>query len=74
MATMVSVICACGCGKKFEARAADVNRGWGKYFDKSHKATAQERRTGQHAAHKARIERCDNDFDFDPSWDAHKSY
>ena len=67
MATMVKVTCACGCGKSFESRAADVKRGWGKYYDKSHKAVAQERRTGQHAAHKARMHRIDED-DIDGDW------
>ena len=33
--------CACGCGEQFEARTADVNRGWGKYFSKSCKAKHQ---------------------------------
>lgn len=29
-------------------RSADVKRGWGKYYSKSCKAIAQERRTGQY--------------------------
>ena len=49
MARMVEIICACGCGRKKMVRAVDVRRGWGKYFSKSCKAIAQERRTGQYA-------------------------
>jgi hypothetical protein len=47
--SMVRVICAnkrCGC--EFEARQADINRGWGKYCSKSCKAVKQEKRTGQY--------------------------
>jgi hypothetical protein len=54
MAKMVTIKCACGCGKEREVRQADVNRGWGKYFNKSHKAKHQERRTGQYAAYMRR--------------------
>lgn len=56
MAAMVDVKCK-GCGIIFQARVADVKRGWGKFHNKSCKATVQEQRTGQHAAHKARKER-----------------
>ena len=56
---MPQIVCECGCGKSKEVRQADINRGWGKYFSKSCKAKAQERRTGQN---KAYIERqIDND-------------
>lgn len=48
MASMTEITCHCGCGRKREVRTADVNRGWGKYFSKSCKAKAQERRTGQY--------------------------
>lgn len=48
MATMIDRVCACGCGEKFQARKADVKRGWGKFLNKSHKAREQERRTGQY--------------------------
>lgn len=40
------------CGAPFEARVADRKRGWARYCSKSCKAIKQERRTGQHAAHK----------------------
>lgn len=44
MPTMVKVKCANKkCGKEFEARAADVNRGWGKFCSKSCKAIKQGR-------------------------------
>lgn len=42
MAAMVQQVC--WCGKKFEARAADVNRGWGKSCCKKHAARARERK------------------------------
>lgn len=51
---VVERTCACGCKEKFFPRIADVNRGWGLYINKSHKAKAQERRTGQHAAYTER--------------------
>jgi hypothetical protein len=64
--TTVTVTCACGCGQKFEARVADRQRGWGCYLNKSHKAKAQERRTGQHRAYLERAERRDEGgFDAD---------
>ena len=34
----------CWCGKKFNARAADVKRGWAKACCKSHAAHAREKR------------------------------
>jgi len=40
------VICKC-CKQEFEARVADIKRGWGKFCSKSCKALKQERRTGQ---------------------------
>jgi len=48
MAKMVEVKCK-NCRKKFEARSADVKRGWGKFCSKSCKAKEQEKRTGQYA-------------------------
>jgi len=72
----VTVTCVCGCCKTFEARTADVKRGWGKYFNKSHKAIAQEARTGQHAAFKTRAGnglRAPYEADYEGGgWDAHK--
>jgi len=52
------------CGKLFQARAADVARGWGLFCSKRCKAIAQERRTGQNAAY---LERRDSDLD-DDNW------
>lgn len=47
---MVDRICANrSCRKQFQARAADVKRGWGRFCCKSCKAIAQEARTGQYA-------------------------
>jgi endogenous inhibitor of DNA gyrase (YacG/DUF329 family) len=45
--------CQC-CGKEFEAKAADVKRGWAKFCSKSCKAIRQEQRTGAHRAHSQR--------------------
>lgn len=36
-----TVTVTCPCGKKFEARTADVKRGWGKFCSKSCKASGQ---------------------------------
>lgn len=51
---MVARICK-RCGDPFQAREADVARGWGKFCSKSCKAIKQEQRTGQCAAHFARV-------------------
>lgn len=68
---MVERKCKC-CRKPFQARAADVKRGWGLFCSKSCKAIKQEQRTGQFAAHiRGGIARSDFD-EFDPSWDSHK--
>ena len=61
MTKMVTITCACGCGKQREVRQADVDRGWGKYLNKSHKARHQEQRTGQYAAYLNREEHRDDD-------------
>lgn len=37
------------CKTSFQAREADVKRGWGKFCSKSCKAVKQEARTGQYA-------------------------
>lgn len=37
------------CKKPFQAKAADVKRGWGLFCSKQCKAKEQERRTHQHA-------------------------
>lgn len=53
MATMVEQICHCG--KKFQARAADVKRGWGKCCSKSCAAHIREYkldRNGYRSMHK----------------------
>lgn len=47
------------CKKKFFARSADVNRGWGIFCSRSCKAKEQERRTGQHAQY---LDDCTTDF------------
>lgn len=41
-----AVKCKC-CKVEFQARVADIKRGWGKFCSKSCKATYQEVKTGQ---------------------------
>lgn len=43
---MVDKICACGCGRKFQAREADVKRGWGRFASKSCAAIFKDKKTG----------------------------
>ncbi len=42
------------CKEPFEARVADIKRGWGKFCSKSCKAVDQEKRTGAYAAYRDR--------------------
>lgn len=42
------------CKTKFQARSADVKRGWALFCSKSCKAMKQEKRTGQHRAFQER--------------------
>jgi hypothetical protein len=69
MPTMKEITCKCGCGRKKMVRQADINRGWGKFYDKSCKAREQERRTGQNRKYHLRKNALMN---HDPSWDAHQ--
>lgn len=62
----VEVKCAC-CKETFIVRVADRKRGWGKFCSKSCKAIKQIHTHGDTRL-SGRID------DFDPSWDAHKSY
>lgn len=48
MPAMVERKCA-WCKDSFQARVADVKRGWGKFCSKSCKAMRQEKRTGQYS-------------------------
>jgi len=32
--SMTEITCACGCGRKKKVRTADVERGWGRYYNK----------------------------------------
>lgn len=62
MATMKEIVCKCGCGRKKMVRTADIKRGWGKFFDKSCKASHQEKRTGQYRNYlNQQFERSDSD-------------
>ena len=38
---MLEIVCLCGCNRTRQVRAADVARGWGKFYDKSCKAKWQ---------------------------------
>lgn len=52
MVAMTLVICKNKqCKKEFQARTADVKRGWGKFCCKSCKAIEQENRTGQYKSY-----------------------
>lgn len=70
MVSKVERVCACGCGRTFMARVADVKRGWGKFFSKSCKAIEQERRTGQYASLTVQSIMDDHEGQ---EWDAHKN-
>jgi endogenous inhibitor of DNA gyrase (YacG/DUF329 family) len=56
MPAMQTVKCK-RCQQPFQARVADIRRGWGKFCSKSCKAIKQEQRTGQYAdiQHRQRI-------------------
>jgi hypothetical protein len=56
---MVQRVCK-NCRDPFQARAADVRRGWALYCSKSCKAVKQEQHTGQHRAY---LERRDEGYD-----------
>lgn len=74
------ITCECGCGRKKMVRIADVKRGWGRFFSKSCKAKAQEKRTGQYRAYKRRQRRISHNIfddvegDFPEGWDGHKDF
>lgn len=56
------------CGATFQAREADVARGWALYCSKSCKASVQERRSGANRGHQrlvARIRDGQRDGNFD---------
>ena len=85
MAKMVEQ--TCWCGTKFQAREADVKRGWGKSCCKSHASWKREKAKGPKGLIEkdrriARAALMDSeeyeprmmDEDDDPSWDAHKSW
>lgn len=55
MAKMKLITCSCGCGRQKKVRLSDIKRGWGKYYSKSCKARAQERKTGQYRAYRQGI-------------------
>jgi hypothetical protein len=51
----------CRCGTVFEARTADVKRGWGKFCSKSCKATQQVKRLGSGSYYNYRNSGVDRD-------------
>lgn len=55
------------CKRPFQARTADVRRGWGRYCSKTCKAVEQEQRTGQFAELLSRRNQCDDLYDVDIS-------
>lgn len=55
MARMVNKNCE-WCHKEHTVRAADLERGWGRFCGKVCKAMEQEKRTGQHKANKAKAQ------------------
>ena len=60
-----------GCGVVYEARQADLRRGWGRCCSKSCAASHKLRGNPDHGyLHRGRGSL---DDDFDPSWDSHKS-
>lgn len=63
----------CRCGAAFQAREADVKRGWGKYCSKSCKASAQEARTGQHREYN-RVRRYAQEYGGQPVFDSRGDY
>ena len=72
---MVEIICKCGCGRKKMVKQADLNRGWGLFFNKSCKARHQENRTGQYARYLQSSRRSEEFFQVGQEpWDDHKSY
>lgn len=69
-ASMTDVNCK-WCKNKFQARSADVKRGWGMFCSKRCKAMEQEKRTGQYANLRNRSE----GYYFDEhGWDDHFAY
>lgn len=56
-------VCKCkNCGTGFQARLADVKRGWARFCSKSCKAKRQEARTGQFARYQRRQDHQDHDY------------
>ncbi len=46
MASMKEITCVCGCNRTKMVRAADIKRGWGRYYSKSCKAKQQAKSSG----------------------------
>ena len=66
----------CWCGVKFQAREADVKRGWAKACCKSHAAHAREKKLDRYGFRQGGsrpIHRADSAHD-DQSWGSHKGF
>ena len=72
VAAMVDRVC--WCGKHFNARPADIKRGWAKACSKSHAAIARERKLDRNDfKHGGQRRDRDEDIDYEGGgWDAHK--
>lgn len=51
------------CNSEFDAKPADVRRGWGKYCNKSCAATANNRKTGNYQRYLTRVARKADNLD-----------
>lgn len=75
MASMVDVKCK-QCKNTFQARTADVKRGWGKFCSKKCKARKQEAKTGQYSnyIHGSRSKQYADEYGGIPNFDRHGEY
>ena len=72
-ASMTTVNCK-WCKNNFQARSADVKRGWGVFCSKQCKAMEQEKRTGQYANLRNSANRSDSYYFDEHGWDDHYAY
>lgn len=60
---MKMVEVTCGCGTKFQAREADVKRGWAKSCSKSCAAKVREKKTGNYKRICNTVAYCETNID-----------
>jgi endogenous inhibitor of DNA gyrase (YacG/DUF329 family) len=72
-ASMTTVNCK-WCKNNFQARSADVKRGWGIFCSKQCKAMEQESRTGQYANLRNTANRSESYYFDERGWDDHHAY